>query len=199
MSTRYSLVVKNNSNNSGSFCLYQKQPDLLPNAYSLAWFARPTRPTTMTSFDWTLDYSFVWSETGRLVPGVIFDASEMVPADPASANQITLTNNGGAFTFQDQSHGPQSGTLYIREASSIPMNLAAVGIGMSGSGTFVTQAQPNMNLQFTPRPSYWIAFGNFEQGEVLDVEALSNTAQIEFPPGVYSMEATLNADNTWTI
>lgn len=33
----------------------------------------------------------------------------------------------------------------------------------------------------------------------MDVTSVSNPVQIEFPVNVYSMTATLNADNTWTI
>lgn len=74
-----------------------------------------------------------------------------------------------------------------------------VGIGMSGSPTFVVNAQPNMNLTFTPHPEYWIAFGNFNAGEVIDVQAISNAAKIDFPPGIVAMNVTLNQDNTWEI
>jgi len=70
---------------------------------------------------------------------------------------------------------------------------------MSGSGTFVVQAQPNMNAIFTFHPEYWITFGNFKEGEVLDITQITNKAQITFPPNIYSMAAILNQDNTWTI
>jgi hypothetical protein len=52
---------------------------------------------------------------------------------------------------------------------------------------------------FTPHPEYWIAFGNFTTGETIDSSSMTNPAQIVFPPNVYSMTATLNADDTWTI
>jgi hypothetical protein len=70
---------------------------------------------------------------------------------------------------------------------------------MSGSGTFVVPASPNLNLVFTPHPKYWVTAGTFATGEVLDSEQLTNTAAVEFPPGVYAMVATLQLDNTWTV
>lgn len=197
---QYSVKFVNNSSESGSACIYQTVPDGgVPNVMSLAWFAKMTHPTTRVSFRWTLDYCFVWAQTGQLMPGVIVDAGQAWPADLSSSNQVTFTNRGGAFTFQNQTAGPRPGSLSIRADASIPPGQAAVGIGMSGEGTLVTQAQPNWNLAFTPHPQYWIAFGNFTQGEALDVTQIPNPAQIQFPSGVYSMTATLNPDNTWTI
>lgn len=70
---------------------------------------------------------------------------------------------------------------------------------MSGKGTFVTQAQPNLHLVFTPHPRYWIAAGTFTEGEVLDQETITNAAEVAFPANVYAMQAVLAADNTWTV
>lgn len=195
----YSLVFKNNSNNSGYACVYQTDSDISdPNVLSLAWLAKSSYPATMVRFQWSLDYCFVWSETGRLVPGVQFNAAQRWDADLSTRNQVTLANNGGAFTFQNQQAGPRQGTLTIRQDGAIPLGQASVGIGMAGAGTFVRQAQPNMMISFTPHPRYWIAFGDFQAGEVLDVGEISNPYEIAFPAGVTSMTAILNADNTWS-
>ncbi|MCY1669179.1 hypothetical protein [Rhizobium sp. SL86] len=58
--------------------------------------------------------------------------------------------------------------------SSVAPNNTAVGIGMAGSGTFVTEAQPNMTAPFIPYPTYWMIFGNFETGEVMDVQVVDD-------------------------
>lgn len=203
-SVTYSLIFQNNSVNAGSAAVYQTDPNIgVPNIMSLAWFSKFTLPTTNVVFQWTIDYSFVWSQTGTLKPGVVFLASQNWQADLSSTNQVTLTYQnspqGGAYTFQNQGPGPQQGTLYIVEDNTVPLSQASVGIGMSGAGTFVTQAQPNLQLTFTPHPQYWITFGNYTQGQVLDTGSITNPGKIQFPPGVYSMSALLNRDNTWTI
>lgn len=56
-----------------------------------------------------------------------------------------------------------------------------------------------MNLVFTPHPEYWVTFGNFVQGQVLDVEEISSCIRINFPPNISHVKATLNMDNTWTV
>jgi rhizosphere induced protein len=40
---------------------------------------------------------------------------------------------------------------------------------MSGNGTLAAPAQPAWTYIFTPRPQYWITFGEYAQGPVLDV------------------------------
>lgn len=200
MSQTYSLIFQNNSSNAGDVCVYQQAPDLgVPNVMSLAWFAKYTFPTTQVQFSWQINYNFVWSQTGVLVPGVMFIASQSPSANLSSSNQITLDYQQSAYEFTNQTVGAEPGSLYITETQNIPLSQAAVGIGMSGVGTFVVQAQPNLNLVFTPHPTYWITFGTYQPGQVLDIEEINNPAQITFPPNVYSMTAILQPDNTWTV
>jgi len=197
----YNLIFVNNSSQLGSACVYQQDPGIgMLDVLSLAWFSKAAAPTSRVQFNWTGDYSFVWSETGTLVPGAMFTASQTWDADLSRTNQVQFTYlAGGAYTFQNQTHGPRPGSLYILEDGTIPPNQASVGIGMGGSGTFVMQAQPNMQAIFTPTPQYWITFGNYIQGEVLDLTTINNPAEIVFPPNVYSMTAILSPNNTWTV
>jgi len=209
--TQYTLRVVNNSSNFMDMCMYQEDPNIgVPNALSLAWFAKPAYPTTTVVFRWTVDYSFVWSETGTLTPGVYFDASQTWPADPSivspatdfkAGNQIGLSHpSANAYTFTSTpTSGAQNGSLYIKEDPNIPLKRASVGIGMSGSGTFAVQSQPNLNLTFTPHPIYYLAAGTYTQGEVLDIGTITNPTDIRFPAGVFSMTATLNENNTWKV
>jgi rhizosphere induced protein len=195
------LHVINNSLDLYDMCVYQQDPDIgVQDVFSLAWFAEAAQPGTNLLFQWSLDYSFVWDETGELQPGVTFDASRVLPADPSNTaqNAVIFDCPGGAYLFEP-SQGAETGNLYIKESANIPANQASVGIGMSGSGTFAVQAQPNLNLVFTPHPNYWITAGTFVPGQVLDTETVTDPAAIAFPDNVYSMTATLGSDNTWTV
>lgn len=194
---QYTIVFQNNSPNPGTVTLYQTEPNN-PDAMPIAWLTRYAYPTTRVTFTWSLQYDFVWSQTGTLVPGIIASAAQVWPADLTTTNQVTLTYDR-AFTFKDQTAGPTAGTLYIRADSSIPPNTASVGIGMSGAATMLVQASANMTYMFIPNPQYWITFGSYTSGEAIDVSVVTNPAQIVFPPNIYSMTATLNPDNTWTI
>jgi hypothetical protein len=208
--TGYSLTVHNNSTNFFDMCMYQEQPDLSDyEALSLAWFSNPTYPSTHTTFTWNVDYSFVWSETGELSPGVHFAATQAWPADPNvvgvstptnAGNQVSIVRDRNAYTFVSKGVAKaQPGTLYIAQDPSIPLRQAAVGIGMSGAGTFAVQAQPRLQLTFTPHPKYYLVAGSFQQGEVLDIGSLTNVLEIHFKPGVTTADVTLNEDNSWTV
>jgi hypothetical protein len=199
---QYELVFINNSSNSGDACVYQYDPDM--DAYdvmSLAWFSKGTAPTTTLRFYWTIDYSFVWDEVGELSPGVVFQASQMWPADPTGDNCITLTylDDPNAYTFKDLGPCGEIGNLYIHGDRSVPVKDAAVGIGMSGAPYVVRPAQSNWQWVYTPKPMYWITLGTFEAGEILDIESISTKQAIHFDRGIYSMTVTLNHDNTWTV
>jgi rhizosphere induced protein len=185
----------NNGPAPGTVILYQRKPE---DGSSLAWFAKYNYPQTRLQFSWTTGLDFVWSDTGQLVPGIIVSASQAIPADLAAANMIQFTYDK-AFHFTGESGSGRPGTLTIRTDSTIPPGMASLGIGMSGQPTFMVQAQPNMNYTFSPTPEYWIAFGSYTAGQVLDVETIGTPAQIDFPPNISSMDATLNPDGSWTV
>ncbi|MNV16064.1 hypothetical protein D3C71_1068170 [compost metagenome] len=196
---QYRLNFVNNSANAGTFMVFQQTPDMqVENVNALAWITKYANPGVQGFFSWSTENDFVWFENDSPVPGINSGTSQCVPANLETSNQISLTYNSG-YQFADQTSGEPVGSLYIKMDSTVPLKQASVGIGMSGAATFVVPAQPNMNLTFTPHPEYWIAFGNFEQGEVLDMQELTNTEKIDFPPGIQEMTVTLNQDNTWKV
>jgi rhizosphere induced protein len=203
MATQYSLTFINQSTLSHSFLCYQQDPNIgVPNVVSLAWFAKKAHPNAKIVFKWQIDYSFMWSETGVLTPGVQFVASEEVIADPqglSGPNKIPFLSKDGAFLFGPPSVDGTLGSLTINNGPGFPADSASVGIAMSGSGTFAVPAAPLFNAIFTPHPQYWIAFGDFEEGEVLDITQISSKANVVFPPNVYAMTAIYGADGRWTI
>jgi hypothetical protein len=203
MSTKYSLTVTNNSTQFQDLCVYQKPVDLgVSNAVALAWLCAPAWPGTTVTFTWTMDYSFMWAQTGSLKPGVTFQAQQMVDADPddLNNNQVQFDFRNGAFTFVSGAAlgVPELGKLYIRQLGGISPNTATVGIGMSNAGTFAVEAQPNINLVFTPHPEYWITAGTFTQGMVLDMEEITNEAEVPYD-STFAMRAVLGANNLWTV
>ena len=197
----YTLIFKNQSTMVGDVCIFQHDPDMgMQDVMSVAWFAKGAAPTTRLTFRWSIDYCFVWGEVGKLASGIVFEAAQTWEADLQTLNAITLTRiHGDIYTFADQRAGAYAGNLYIYSVGTIPSGEVAVGIGMSGRPTYVTNAQPNWEWVFTPTPAYWITFGTFEPGEALDVESISRKAAIVFPDGVYSMTAILHENNTWTV
>ena len=166
----------------------------------VVWFSKTVHPTTRSRFTWDpSDQGFVWTLSGRLAPGIVADASQYWRSDLNSDNLVNFTKSEGAYTFADQRQGEVPGSLFIEADGTITPGQAAVGAGMAGAPTLLVQANPHTMYQVSPHPQYWIVFGRFLEGEVLDVQVLNNPAQIEFPVNTYSMTAILKPDFSWEI
>lgn len=200
---QYTLNFINNSTLSGNFCIYQTDPsqEINKNIFSLVWFSKYCHPNTKCKFQWSIEYSFVWAETGVLIPGVIFEASENLSASltDTSKNSIGFTNQNGAYRFIDTKKSTSEGSLGIYTDNTIPTSGVSIGIGMAGKPVFVKEASPNYNFTFQPHPQYWVAFGDFEEGTVLDVNSVTNSRNVVYPVNIYSQTAILEKNNTWTI
>ena len=200
MGDNYTLRFKNRSDSQHDFLVYQKGIEVnMPNIYTLAWFAKPVANGVDVDFTWTIDYSFVWSEQGQLKPGITFHANQVVVGDLLTANLIDFSKVDGAFQFGKPTGTGASGSLTIDGDNSIPKHAAKVGIGMSGYGTHAIDAEPNFAAVFTPHPGYWITFGSFEAGEVLDIQSLVKAEEVKFPGNVFEMTAMLDSGNKWTL
>lgn len=207
----FSIVFVNKSGRAGTVCLYQGAPSLhlRPDAgegnelYTLAWFCKKTNPNTRVKFGWDFKFHFVWDDLIDMVPGRVVDAGEIVDAGDGFYGEgkgIRLSKKNGAYQFGETFETGRPGYL-IQTDSTVPKREAVVGIGMAGAGTFVRPVHINYMYEFTPRGplEYHIAFGDFETGQILDLEKLTCHTQVDFPPNVYSMLVTLNADDTWTV
>ena len=200
--TAYALTMVNQGNQAWTMYVYQKAPDpVARNLFSLAWLASPylIRVGDQVRFTWTIDYSFVWDALGLLKPGVNFRASGAQPCSP-DGNNITEFDRLPGPGLSIPVKGDPAGSLVINDNKDVPASEFSVGIGMSGAGTFVQQAGPSLKHQFTPTPAYYVAAGeDTHVGDILDIESITPTAEVRFPPDVYALAATLEANNEWTI
>lgn len=199
MATEYSLDVMHNGTDYGDICIYQTCDANSDNIRSLVWFAKSAHPGTELKFRWFIDYSFAWSETGELNPGVIFTASQVIQTDPSdtTVNTIGFVRDRDAYTFTKIDNPTKQGKLGIACDASIPSGCVSIGVGMSGKSAYACLASPSLKYTFSPHPRYWIAFGKFEEGEVIDVNRMTQRYEIKYPVNVYSRKVQLRADNTW--
>ena len=192
----------NDANSAWQFYVYQPPPTETSDL-TLAWLTSPFKiPNggTTYNFSWQISYQFMWAYPGPVEPGITFKAIGQNECDPQGANTTTFTFQDNTPDLSDPVPGGNKGTLYIFDGSEIPINTFAVGIGMSGSGTFCVNAEPNLKHEFNPEPTYYVAAINeVEKGEVMDIKTITMTAEIKFPINVYKMTATLQASNTWSI
>lgn len=198
--TTYSLKLENNSASPWNFYVYQQMPNQeTANVFSTAWFCSPYMivPKNHITFLWDIDYGFVWGDAGKVGPGVTFVAGGNAPADPQTANTTTFSTLPGPNLSAPTKGNPQ-GSLVIKDAPNVPNNKFAVGISMSGAGTFVTSAGPNLTHVLTPTPTYWIAAGtDVKVGTILDITTVTQNLQAIFPANVISLIYSLDETNTW--
>ena len=198
MATRYSLTCINNSNRSGSFAIFQRPPPIDGGGpiYAVTWFASLSAPQTRMTFEWTIDYSFVRAETGVLLPGVTFIASQAIPADPMGKNLIELaTDNYGMTYFTPPETYGRAGTLTIQQWGNVAQDRTSCGIGMSGAAIYAVQAAQNITTVFKPHPDYWVAFGRFNVREVVDFQQITGKVEVPYQAPVTSRTVTLQPDN----
>lgn len=197
----YSIKLINQSASPWKFFGYQQVAnEQSANLFSLVWFCSPFTmvPGAYMTFQWTIDYNFVWSIDEVIVPGVIFSAGQVIPADPQSANTTNFSTAPGP-NMSPAVAGSAQGSLVINDASTVPNNTFSVGIGMGGAGTIVAAAGPNLLHTFSPATTYWIAAGtNVQVGTILDVTTITRNLQVTFPINVYDVTCVLGSTNQWT-
>ena len=198
MAYTYTLTVNNHAANSNYFMMFQNDPtSFAPNAMALAWFSKFSNPNSVITFEWKVEWGFSWGDTGKLGDGVIYRASENAAASP-DKNQITLDYNN-AYMFSNQHAGPDPTRFYIAETANIPVDSSAsVGITMFGSTVYATQARPNTNITASPHPVYYVAYGDYLPGEVIDISTVNKPLLLPYDTGIYSLTTTLNPDNSWS-
>lgn len=199
--TIYTLDVIHNGTDCGDICLYQTYDGQMDDIRPLVWFKKTAHPGTLMQFTWSIKYSMAWSEQGDLTPGVVFRASQVVDADPADTNSNTLllTREKGAFRFGDSDNPTKAGKLGIVCDQTIPAGTVSVGVAMSGKPAQACVASPNLKYTFAPHPRYWIAFGRFEEGEVIDINRMTQKFEIKYPVNTYAQTVELCADNSWLL
>ena len=202
MAQKYKLSVINDGHRDWKFYVYQKDPyQTQPDVFSLAWIVSPflLRNQTQIEFQWSSEYAFVWNKSGKLKPGVTVVTSGKQDCSPSGCN-ATVFKAKPAPGLSEPTKEAEPGILLIKDDDDVAPDTFSVGIGMSGAGTFLQQAGPSLIHKFIPTPSYWVAAGiDVEVGSVLDIQSITPTTEVNFPPNVYSMTATLKKDNTWSL
>lgn len=193
----YKLTVNNQSTSEGYVLIFLEKPDASqPDMQTFAWQSKFLYSDVEADFSWELDWGFIWQQTNA-----VNASQQIVPADLQTKNQITLSYDAShqAFHFSKLTQGASAGQLRIVEDSSVPIGMVDVGVALSGHPAFMVKSQPNMTVAITPKPSYWLAFGNSESKGPINVGEYTNAVKLQFPPNIYALTATIHPDKSITI
>jgi rhizosphere induced protein len=199
MSTTLSLLFRNDSGRSGAVCVYQRSPEIeAAGGQPVAWITKSVAPSTNVLVTWQAEFAFVWREAHELSPTIALQAWQAWPADPAGQNQITVRRNERFYTFADPSQAPQPGALVILTDENVAPGVLSIGIGTGGMVTFVSPAKPGTTHAFAPDATYWIAFGDYVTGQVLDPLTIVPQVQLLFSSLITRLAVVLDAGDVWT-
>lgn len=199
MAQEYVLNFKNGTQDTGNVCVFQKPPADTPEWKMLAWFAKQTHGGVIDGFKWDIQYGFMWCEVAQLNPQVLCTASQNLPCNLNTTNQITLEHDTSSYYLDKQTEGPTPGTMQIEISPKVPNDMVSSGVTMSGNGCFAMESHPNGTQYFTPHPTYWIVFGDMQETMVMSESWVSKSAEVQFPPNVFTMYALLGEDYKWKI
>ena len=191
-----SLSVTNNSSNTLTVILFQVYPGMDRfRASPLVWKATRLMTGSAGNFMWRPDFQFV-AGTGQARPGGKFRKSTSLNVDPNSGARYTLSYNG-QFGFSASGGGGQPGTLSLSMEGNIPQGEFAAGVGMDGDTVVVLAAYPNISVAFEAKPEYYIAAGDFKEGDILNLDSVQRT-RVDFN-GKSSMKAEYTQDGSWRV
>jgi hypothetical protein len=207
MGTKYSVDVQNESEFKPPFFhIYAILPDfpqIDDGGASLAWLTKRIDQRNQYTFEWELDYGFVWSAQG-IEADVIWSAHETIPyqADPARENLCMMYfNYDGDFTLGYKNHTPAEkiDKLWIEDSPNIPIpskQPSSVGVSIHGKPAAAIQAGPNLTHIFTLHPTYYIDCSSFHAGVMIDVATVTTYYKLSFK-GTQKLGVKFTIDNTW--
>lgn len=198
--TTCTLLFRNESTKEGAVCVFQTDASLgVPEAQPVAWLVKSAAPKTSVLFQWLTRYCFVWAQTCHLSPGVVVRSSQVWPSTPRARNEVVFRREQQTYTFAPAEREGTEGTLSIITDATVERDQAVIGIGMAELPTFLVPARPDQVVTFQPQPSYWITFGQFAPGQIVEQEARAAAVALPFSPTVDAVAAVLRPDQSWLV
>ncbi|KAF5543898.1 hypothetical protein FMEXI_6832 [Fusarium mexicanum] len=227
MSRNYTINIKNASQESKDFLLFQ----VIPHPANIPWeevftnvYQRSVRVqgngSSKASFQMANQYWAVYGTSEQCQDGqtkVATSDSRDVVLGPNGSFFVLSTMPGPKGTpdgvspcFDDEASGNRStyapGSFAIRSDGSFNYNenntYFGVGARDPRGGDIIPiqtyRARPNVVSEIFPRSKYYIAFGNYEPGSIVNMNQLGNVLEVDFTNAVsHSCTFTLDASNNY--
>jgi hypothetical protein len=222
MSDAYSLTITNKSSQPGlQFAVFTQLPSdsgarsrmsgVPGDQFNMAWLVQAIHEGNHYTFSWALEYQIMWAATGYK-PGVVWSGGGDIDVDPDDKDQCTVIFDyaGGDWQLSyDQVSVPTPGKLTVNDTTSIPPydeQPSTIALAIAGGGTDTGLqplpaigdfAGPNMHQIFTLHPTYFVAAGNFKQGQMVDLNNVTNVYPVSYTGGQTDASVYLDDSNKW--
>ncbi|MFD7364633.1 hypothetical protein ACFV4I_00115 [Nocardiopsis alba] len=215
MADTYTLTLHNRSTAPRwTFAVYTVVPVSGSDRLApVAWLTKTVDSGDSVTFEWTLDHRLVFAAQGIDTGTEWTEAASMPVAAGTHDNAARLgyQSDGHMFTLEPAEARPATpGRLYVDTDPNVPeygpIGGPTVGLALSGGernrpSTFapaiVGTSGPGLSHVFDLDPTYYIDAGTTRQGTLVDFDAVTGFQKVEFGPGRFSCEWTLDASDTW--
>ena len=171
------------------------------NPKTIAWLVQPCVAGESVKISWTVAYTVLWSNTGNLTHGTHVPTHGSVNVNPFEGDIETFGKNAQGYSFLGlfpSRSNPCS--VGIKTDNTVVTGQVSVGLGIDGHPVLMCPAQPNLNITFTPRPKYYLAFGQYTQSSIVDVNKMSSYIELDYASSdTFSFTATIDASNQWRL
>jgi hypothetical protein len=204
MLNQYSLTVINNSEMSRpTFAVFTVLPSMATNdSVSLAWLTQLINQHNQYRFTWDITWQFAWAAQG-IAADYQWNGSGTLAANPLSSSQCAaLFDYDGDFELLPTDGNADGTHLSITDSPRVPrpsVKPSSVGLTLDGKAVCAIDAGPNLLHSFTLHPTYYIDAGNYVNGQMVDVDAVTAFQELAYEGGNTALTATLSPDNTWTV
>ncbi|HEU5354912.1 MAG TPA: hypothetical protein VFU65_10645 [Actinocrinis sp.] len=215
MGDQYSLTLKNRSPQPGlTFAVYTVAPDGISDAadsYPIAWLTKALNEGNDVTFTWTLEFTLMFASMGAESGTVWKEHGALAVNDNSSSrNSAQLGFEHGDYTFRlnNGAHPVKPGHVYLDTTSQVPSwtaeNGPSVALAIATGKDNVPRpaiagnSGPLLHHRFDLHPTYYIRAGHMDQGEMADLDTVTEGQKVIFAAGVTDSTWTFNADNTWS-
>ncbi|KXJ93587.1 hypothetical protein Micbo1qcDRAFT_194698 [Microdochium bolleyi] len=227
MASKYSITVRNDSHHAQSFMLFQELPHPINLAQYEAFTTvvqhsgrvggeGDSRVTFKVAAEYTAICGTAETNSDDGTMQIMTTESRDAFLGPSGSSFVLSTlpgadgkPDGTAPDFKSQGRDTRTpGAFTIRTDSTFDVenpNKIYLGIGLkdaSSGGDLVPiqayEAQPNVLYQFSPRPRYCVAYGNYTVGTVVSMAELGNVLTVDFTGApIREAEFTLDKHNNY--
>lgn len=196
-------VINESSLEHPTFAVWAILPvESASEVWCATWLAQMVGRSNRYTFSWELAWGFAWAAWG-VREGRSWRGEGTMAADPrAVAGCVATVTYDGDFRLVPGIGTPDGTTLWVDGSPTVRVprqGACIVSVSLAGAPVMAAAAGPNLRQVFRLQPTFHVAAGDYEQGQLVDPSFVAGLTRLEFGPGATRLTATWGPDNTWSV